>query len=509
MNQDARPTSLPLRIIRAAASTQMGLVLIGLIVLYLCAASILRELAPQQLESFTGRDADEVYRLWPLSALGLLLCLNILLATLFRVPLDWAHAGAVCTHLGVIVLAIGAGTYVAWGVQGECLTRLGKGGWSEIQYFYINDSYALGVAREDASGQGGNREPEGGQTPLGRLASARGEVKLDRPVAGGGDVAITAAAFLAHADFREEWLDDSPNELPAVALQLGQGDMSGRTVLSPYFADTTEFTGRGFAIYYRPGTSPDILRRIAQPTSAPASQARLEMIYVLTGPDISPTLVLQRPDGTRWQHALTPGEGLALPLSAQPLHLELVKLYTHARRVYHATEAPRSDKEAQPAVLLELAAGAWRAKTWVPFSRFAEVQPPLRIDVPGGKCLHVSFTRQGVRFPKPLYIVGQPAYETYPGSVVPKDYRCDVRIGAGADAPRETISLNHPIMDGQFQVSQNTWLPSGRRPMAIILGVSSRPGLITIWAGMAMIIIGLPVAFYLKPLMLRRRGKAG
>ncbi|RPI60091.1 MAG: hypothetical protein EHM48_07815 [Planctomycetaceae bacterium] len=137
--------------------------------------------------------------------------------------------------------------------------------------------------------------------------------------------------------------------------------------------------------------------------------------------------------------------------------------------------------------------GAWTTveEVFVRYMRAPQTEQgsPGLVAVP----LHQPFTITGVK------------YETFGSSGVTKDYICNVSIGSGASASRETISLNHPLQVDSFQISQGAWLPSGENPRYIVFNAASRPGLNVIWTGLAMICIGLPMAFYLKPVLLKRQ----
>ena len=69
----------------------------------------------------------------------------------------------------------------------------------------------------------------------------------------------------------------------------------------------------------------------------------------------------------------------------------------------------------------------------------------------------------------------------------------------------EKLSLNHPIRLGPYQIGQSRWIPDPRRPMEIVFTVATRPGLVVVWLGGAMIVAGMVIAFYVKPLLLKRR----
>ena len=252
---DSRSAKLKrLPVLRQAGSPWTGAVLIGLIVAYLAIVSVLAEIDPQLLERLLRTARERVYGHWILIALGAALCLNLAIATITRIPLDAPHAGAWCSHLGAIVLAVGVAWYAASKESGHCFTHLTPAGWSRIDRFHPDN------APPDAS----------------------------KPLPG--------------------------------ALQVEKAE-----------------------------------------------------------------------------------------------------------------------------------------------------------------------------------------YLTYPGSAVPKDFRCEVLVAAGGTARRETLSLNNPIRLGPYQIGQGSWLPTPEAPTRIVFIVASRPGLPIIWFGLTMVSLGFPYAFYVKPILLRRR----
>ncbi|MDY7109185.1 MAG: hypothetical protein SYC29_11175 [Planctomycetota bacterium] len=61
----------------------------------------------------------EWFHWWPFEVLIALLCLNIVLATLRRIPLNLVNLGAWLTHAGIIVLALGSVWYFSTKVEGD------------------------------------------------------------------------------------------------------------------------------------------------------------------------------------------------------------------------------------------------------------------------------------------------------------------------------------------------------------------------------------------------------
>jgi hypothetical protein len=157
-------------------------------------------------------------------------------------------------------------------------------------------------------------------------------------------------------------------------------------------------------------------------------------------------------------------------------------------------------------VQVEVKVGNWRRVTFVPFIAYEEFVPPQMMDLPGNRAIWLNFSRRRAALPATLQVESA-TYETYPASGIPKDYVCKVSIVAGARRTSETLSLNNPVTIGDFQFSQGSWGPPGSdRPTRIVFGAASRPGLPVIWLGCILICLGMPYAFYVKPLLMRRRG---
>jgi hypothetical protein len=156
-------------------------------------------------------------------------------------------------------------------------------------------------------------------------------------------------------------------------------------------------------------------------------------------------------------------------------------------------------------VQLEVKVGNWRREMLVPFIAYEEFAPPQMMDLPGNRAIWLNFSRSRVKLPATLQVKSA-TYETYPASGIPKDYICQVDTIAGARRTSETLSLNNPVTIGGFQFSQGSWDPPGSdQPTQIIFGAASRPALPVIWLGCILICLGMPYAFYVKPLLMRRR----
>ena len=224
----------------------------------------------------------------------------------------------------------------------------------------------------------------------------------------------------------------------------------------------------------------------------------------------------------------------------------------------------------EPVLDVEIRGELWSSVARVPFVEFLGQDDMTLVSLPDVRAVRLAFSRRRLPLPEPIKIL-QAVYLTHPGSVVPKDYRCEVRIGSDdglvltldeesvlyspnesllvsgdelipnssadsrpyrsrRDVRVETISLNRPIRVGPYQLSQGIWWPDatiwadapveprsttseaifegGSLSAAIIFEVRSRPGLPLILAGLAMIVAGMLFAFYVKPRFPRPRGAA-
>jgi hypothetical protein len=199
----------------------------------------------------------------------------------------------------------------------------------------------------------------------------------------------------------------------------------------------------------------------------------------------------------------------------------------------------------------------WSQTRWVPFSEF---EPSRQFDiasffVPGGRIVDVTFGRLRHALPGLELTLLDFEMIPYPHSTQPRDFRSDVRVdkierdASGREVSRVSVlahtSLNDPLLISpftwsdsrswlenakrwladrlgptRFKFSQAGWDADGwnqsveaakagliKRPVARFtrLGVGNNPGIYVIAGGAIMMSLGIPWAFYVKPLILRRR----
>lgn len=499
--QETERSRRPAMAARAVAgflsSPRLGLVLLAMIFTYLAAAS----LAPAGLGLSQAR-AESLYATSPLKVCLWALVINVACASIFRVPFRLSRLGAHLAHLGVIVLAAGAGWYAAGSLSGYAVAHRdpASGLFAPVDRLYLEDSAALYVT---APSPGGARQaewplpawPEG--KPVGQL-----DIAVPSPVTG---VSVAVTGYMASAHLESRWADDGPVPSPGVELIVHDGPHRFHRTLCASVDSARRFDADAYALVCLPESDADRLARIAQ---APARDIAL----IVPAGTRRGRVVILRPDGSREERAAGSGQTLSLTLGRRQVKLEVVRFLARARRVAAARPAPPG--QAPPAVKLDVEVGEWRGSLWV--SRYHSLRPidPGNPDLqslplPGGGRMYFQLAPQYRMLGKALAIA-QMRYQTYPDSGIPRDYICALAVldAAGRPAERLECRLNQPVDVGRFRLYQSEWRPEPENPTEVIFLVRARPGIWAVWLGCGLICAGIPYGFYVKPLLLRRARRA-
>ena len=190
-------------------------------------------------------------------------------------------------------------------------------------------------------------------------------------------------------------------------------------------------------------------------------------------------------------------------MAGRELTLQIHQYYQNARM--HTQVRPRQGQERHEAedwyAHLTVRAAGQEQDVYLPLEPFEHRAQP-QVVTAGGRDILLTFSRPRKDLPG-KFIVDKAEYEAYPGSVVPKDYRCEVRIVADGRTEKAVLGLNEPVMVGPYQFTQYQWLPSATAARQILFSVASRPALPVIWLGCWLICLGMPYGFYVKPLVLK------
>jgi hypothetical protein len=215
---------------------------------------------------------------------------------------------------------------------------------------------------------------------------------------------------------------------------------------------------------------------------------------------------------------------------------------THGRASIAVRVAPRVEPGTEP---------AWTRTVWVPFDKYAR-DPSLQrtVKLPDGRELGMAFSRRQRALPEMALRLTKFEMFPYEHSDLPRDYRSDVEVvslwGGEQRSERRSTSLNEPLLvrvpyrsnerapsvvnavgwavaqvaPEWYKFSQAGWdstgwtqskaaVEAGRatQPSArfTILGVGNNPGITIVAAGAVMMSLGIPWAFYIKPMIMRGR----
>jgi len=479
---------------RVAGSPRVGLALLAALLVYLGVSS-LRCAA----EDIAPGAAGSPYAAWQLKALLAALVCNVVAATFVRLPAGAEALGAWGAHAGVVVLAAGAAWYAAKGVAGYAVAQRPAPGapFAAVERFYLEDTLAAYVSVIDS-----DAPALAAQTPLPSMTRGRSAI-LDRPVESPrADVTAQIVDHAPAALIRFEWRDAGPADVPAVEVALDDGGRRPARVLCPTYAFAAEWDRGDYAVRYAPQT----------PATQPGKVA-LDTVFIHGRLGGQAAVIVCRPDGSTQRHAVGVGQRIDLTLGGRPVGLTVRRFLARAWRAGVAMRTQPAPRSAQ-AVKLDIAIGDWRGAQWIAFDPFirtvrlddADLQ---RLPLPDGRTLALHLAPQSRPLPHP-FRPGGARWLTYPGSGICKDKVCSLSLldPAGQDAGQVPCRLNRPADLGPVRLYQDQWRPEADAPDEMVFLVRTRPGIWAVWLGCTLICLSLPYAFYVKPLLRRRRRAA-
>lgn len=294
---------------------------------------------------------------------------------------------------------------------------------------------------------------------------------------------------------------------------------------------------------------------------------RLRSIVRLPGGQVRTQTDL--PPDARLDDVLSGFEGDSPNRRAPVMSLEVAHRWAHARSFERPVPVPKAERigrfigthdEAMLAVeikadrsAIDPVSGRWSTVVWLPFTRYlgSEAEKIRTIDVPGspGRTIQLAFGRRQHALSNFSLRLEDFEMIPYEHGGPPRDFRSVVRvlpIDPKLEPFTAEVSLNHPlraphrehtdapeIVDfarrmvfglspSQLKLSQagwdaNTWRQSEaqigqpgstiEQPYVLftILGVGNNPGISVIALGGVCMGLGIPWAFYVKPVVLKRR----
>lgn len=244
---------------------------------------------------------------------------------------------------------------------------------------------------------------------------------------------------------------------------------------------------------------------------------------VAAGPDVAPVLFIYQPDGKVEEAPLKPGE--PVPFSAGG-SFTLVNVIRDARAaatpVIEPLEFRRPNMErALSALRLKFtgrgAAAGWSESRWCVFTQNAHLdmtrnapRRPITVRPPGSDAEYEIVYSRWPREIGATLIPGALSVNFQPGRMSVSTWRSDFgvqntagQVTPGAVYTNQTMTLGGPLSSVHWTLFQ-----SGADPdhwAFTVLGVGNREGIWTMIVGSVLVTLGSLYAFYVKPVIIRRR----
>jgi hypothetical protein len=180
-----------------------------------------------------------------------------------------------------------------------------------------------------------------------------------------------------------------------------------------------------------------------------------------------------------------------------------------------------------PGALESAADGAWLAYHHWPFESKVEtlrrfIYQPTPVELKDGRTIQLMLSRTTHPLPEPVSLDGFSVASHIGGftgdtsSVL--NWTSNIRFGTGPDSTTADVSVNDPKQRDGFWFFQSQWDPPDRARFSgdvasmglnyTVLGVGNRVGVWVQLAGGTLMTLGLLYAFYIKPVLIRRRQDA-
>lgn len=413
------------------------------------------------------------YRTPWFAALIALLGVNVLFSMMKRWPWTRHQVGFVLAHVGILLILGGSVVSLHYGLDGR-LALLEGDGSSQIAV----DGSALSVALP-------------GRAPV-VLPATFSDDDAGRRFALPGGGALVVDEYRPHVNEGESLVEGSQWN-PALNFELDGAQLHEHTWLMAANSDASHVDFGPVVFGFHAARTPEEGR---------ALQQRLHegnhLCFVLS-PDGTLSYVI----GTRKDTVLRRGRAEMDTAIATPwmdITLKPARLLVNAKRVRIVTRAPVSkpDGPRRPAVKVRLEGAQAASFDWVVW------EEPRTAKVAGGVA-EVRFGSPDARLPFRVTLLDFRA-DTYPGSNRPATFESTVRVDDDERGTFEhVISMNHPLHYRGYTFFQASYA-NGERATSIF-SVSRSPGLPLVYAGTALVSVGVVWMFYLKPWIARRQAR--
>jgi hypothetical protein len=449
------------------ASVRLAVVVMALLALACIAATF------HEARYGTASAQAAYYRTPWFAALLALLGVNLLFSMLKRWPWTRHQVGFVLAHVGILLILGGSVVSLHYGLDGRMALLEGDGS-DQIAV----DGSALTLTLP-------------GRAPI-VVPAAFGDEDGGRRFSLPGGGTLVVDEYRPHVNVGESLAEGSQWN-PALNFELDGAQLHEHawvTAADPE-ASHVDFGPVVFGFH-----------AARTPQEAHALQQRLHEgnhLCFLLAPDGTLTYVI----GTRKDKALQRGPANMDTAIATPwmdITLTPARLLTRARAVRIVTRAPmpKADAPRRPAVKVRLEGPQAASFDW------AVWEEPRTALVAGGEA-SVRFGSPAARLPFRVTLLDFRA-DTYPGSNRPATFESTVRVDDDERGTTEqVISMNHPLHHRGYTFFQASYA-EGERATSIF-SVSRSPGLPLVYAGTALVSVGVVWMFYLKPWIARRQAR--
>ncbi len=405
-----------------------------------------------------------------------LLAVNIFLSMLKRYPWHPHQAGFVMAHVGIVLLLVGSLVSLHLGLDGTVALYEGEGTGSvalraptlDVQ---VGDHHETFAAAFDSA------PPRPARPAVWAVAGT--PVKL---VADGYAPHVEATEAVVPAD------DGTPAASYALDGPFGHaagwllaGGERARAEMGPLHLD---------------------LRSAASEAEAQAAlhgQVTGNQVAFVVGPEAQARFALRAEGRPPVIGQLSPGRAIETPWMGLTVTVDRLLPHATVRRTVAPATAPAREERRVPGVRVRFDSPAGgTASEWIPWGE------SVGAELAEGPA-SVSFGEAQAALPFRITLLEFKA-ATYPGSRRPASYESRVRIDEPDGRTSEhLVSMNHPLHRDGYVFFQASFVEG--RPMMSIFSVSRSPGLPLVYAGTALVSLGVAWMFYVKPWVARRQAR--
>lgn len=442
----------------------------------------------------------EAFRHWFFVALCVLFVFSLTAVTFFRTRWLAINAGAVVTHIGLLLLIIGAMVYFGTKVEGDVLLQCPA---IEIQ---ADVGAQTPIVRRFPARQG--------ETFTALQADGRPLTLMVSETYAAGLQPVAAARLHVHA------ADATREVLLNAAEPNGQIIAPGLTTrLIVYPPETSFYDQELRALYLRPadgGGDEIILPLDRLPRYHPRFPAEAGPVQNSAGAAVA-SRSMQSSFLAHWR----------LPIEIRdpnlPLDIDVLGYLPYVvdqrpiagpdgrPRVLPIAATPEQRRGASPAVYVRVRGrgphAEWTDTRWLLFTQYPGFEnPTLPLRLPDGTAWRITFSRQRHKLDAAL-AAHSLTLKYFPGRRGIESYRSDIlyRPLSDAQGPARAgvVQTNETLTIGRWTLYQSSY-DSDQHWRYTILGVGNRYGILPMNLGWMIVTVGCIYAFYVKPVLLRR-----